>query len=61
MIIKMKMAATGADVEYVVARVHSLGLKSHVSEDGGQVLIGILGPSTTRHRWRSPGCAVSNA
>ncbi len=43
MIIKMKMAATRADVEYVVARVHSLGLKSHVSEDGGQVLIGILG------------------
>jgi 3-deoxy-7-phosphoheptulonate synthase len=43
MIIKMKSAATRADVEYVVARVHSLGLKSHVSEDGGQVLIGILG------------------
>lgn len=45
MIIKMKSAAEPADIEYVVARVHSLGLATHLSKDRGQTLVGVMGAS----------------
>jgi 3-deoxy-7-phosphoheptulonate synthase len=45
MIIKMKEAAQAADIEYVVARVHSLGLSTHLSIDRGQTLVGVMGAS----------------
>jgi len=43
MIIVMKRQASAKDVEYAVNRARSLGLKTHVSEQGGQTLIGLLG------------------
>ncbi len=43
MIIRMKADASPEDVEYVIGRVRSLGLKAHVSDDHGQTLIGLLG------------------
>jgi 3-deoxy-7-phosphoheptulonate synthase len=45
MIIKMKPSAELGDIEYVVARVHSLGLATHLSKDRGQTLVGVLGPT----------------
>jgi 3-deoxy-7-phosphoheptulonate synthase len=45
MIIKMKTAAEASDIEYVVARVHSLGLVTHLSMDRGQTLVGVMGAS----------------
>ncbi len=43
MIILMKPQASAKDVEFVVNRARSLGLKTHVSEQAGQKLIGLLG------------------
>lgn len=43
MIIKMKPDARPEDIEYILGRVRSLGLKTHVSDDHGQTLIGLLG------------------
>jgi 3-deoxy-7-phosphoheptulonate synthase len=42
-IIKMKPAAEPDDIDYVVARVHSLGLTTHLSNDRGQTLVGVMG------------------
>ncbi|HKX74173.1 MAG TPA: 3-deoxy-7-phosphoheptulonate synthase [Acidimicrobiia bacterium] len=41
----MKPAATQSDIDYVVARISSLGFRAHVSTDLGQSLIGVVGPS----------------
>ncbi len=43
MLIKMKPDATPEDIEYILGRVRSLGLATHVSEDHGQTVIGLLG------------------
>ncbi len=43
MIIVMKRAASAKDIEYAVNRARSLGLKTHVSEQAGQTVIGLLG------------------
>src|SRR3990170_4285617 len=43
MIITMKLGATEADIRYVLKRAQSLGLKPHLSEQGGQKVIGLLG------------------
>ncbi|HEY5571834.1 MAG TPA: 3-deoxy-7-phosphoheptulonate synthase [Anaerolineales bacterium] len=43
MIAIMKQTATQKDIDYVVARANSLGLKTHVSRLGEQTLIGLLG------------------
>lgn len=43
MIIKMKPDASPEDIEYILGRVHSLGLRTHVSDDHGRTLIGLLG------------------
>jgi 3-deoxy-7-phosphoheptulonate synthase len=40
----MKPNAEQADIDYVVARVQSLGLRIHLSSDRGQTLVGVLGP-----------------
>lgn len=44
MIIRMRENAATSDVEYVVARLRSLGLSSHLSYDGPSALIGLSGP-----------------
>src|SRR3970282_2837847 len=43
MLIKMKPNSTPEDIEYILGRVRSLGLATHVSEDHGQTVIGLLG------------------
>ncbi len=43
MVIVMKPQATEADVDYVIRRASSLGLKAHVSRQNGRTLIGLLG------------------
>jgi 3-deoxy-7-phosphoheptulonate synthase len=43
MLIRMRQDASQGDIDYVVGRVHSLGLATHVSATGGRVLIGLLG------------------
>ncbi len=43
MIIRIRAGATQADIDYVIGRVHSLGLQTHVSQDDGQILITLLG------------------
>lgn len=43
MITIMKPNATQNDIDYVIARANSLGLKTHVSRLGEQTLIGLLG------------------
>lgn len=43
MIVKMKPSAAQADIDYVVARVHSLGLQTHLSLSQDQTLIGVVG------------------
>lgn len=43
MIIVMKASATENDIEYVVGRASSLGLQTHVSFNGEQTLISLLG------------------
>ena len=43
MIIVMKTGATQNDVDYVVGRANSLGLETHLSHDGAQTLISLLG------------------
>ena len=43
MLIKMRPDATPEDIEYILGRVRSLGLATHVSEDHGQTVIGLLG------------------
>ena len=43
MIITMKDDAATRDIEYVVRRAESLGLRVHVSSQGHQTLIGLLG------------------
>ena len=54
MIIKMKEAAQAADIEYVVARVHSLGFSTHLSIDRGQTLVGVMGRRILRSQRRFP-------
>lgn len=43
MIVVMKEGAAENDIEYVVARAGSLGLKTHISLSAGQTLIGLQG------------------
>ncbi len=43
MVIVMKPEATEADIKYVIRRATSLGLKTHVSQQNGSTLIGLLG------------------
>lgn len=44
MIIRMRATADSGDVDYVVARLRSLGLSTHLSYDGSSALIGLSGP-----------------
>jgi 3-deoxy-7-phosphoheptulonate synthase len=43
MIIRMRADADPNDINYVIGRARSLGLKTHVSQDDGHTLIGLLG------------------
>lgn len=43
MIVVMKPSATQKEIDYVVGRAASLGLRAHLSQDNGQTLIGLLG------------------
>ena len=43
MVIIMKDSATQNDIDYVVRRASSLGLRSHISKDNGHIVIGLLG------------------
>jgi 3-deoxy-7-phosphoheptulonate synthase len=43
MIVVMKAGATRQDRDYVISRAQSLGLRTHVSQDEGRTLIGLLG------------------
>jgi len=43
MIIKMRPTATQGDIDYVVARISSLGYRAHVSNDVGRALVGVVG------------------
>ncbi len=43
MVIVMKPQATEADINYIIRRATSLGLKTHVSRQNGSTLIGLLG------------------
>ncbi len=43
MIIAMKETASQSDIEYVIARAHSLGLETHVSRKKNQTLVGLMG------------------
>jgi len=43
MIIRMRGDADPNDINYVIGRARSLGLKTHVSQDDGHTLIGLLG------------------
>lgn len=45
----MKADAAQDDVEYAIARSHSLGWATHVSQDQGRVLIGLLGSVQGSH------------
>ncbi len=47
MIITMKDDAATRDIEYVVRRAESLGLRVHVSSQGDQTLIGLLGDTAS--------------
>lgn len=39
----MKPVATTKDIDYVISRAQSLGLRTHVSQDNDQTLVGLLG------------------
>jgi 3-deoxy-7-phosphoheptulonate synthase len=39
----MKTNATQQDIDYVINRARSLGLKTHISQENGHTLIGLLG------------------
>jgi len=43
MIVVMKENASEKDVDYVVSRAGSLGLKTHISQNDGLTLVGLLG------------------
>lgn len=43
MVIVMQAGASQKDIEYVVRRANSLGLRTHLSDDNGNVIIGLLG------------------
>lgn len=43
MIITMRREASSRDIEYVVHRTHSLGLKTHLTVQDQQTLIGVVG------------------
>lgn len=43
MMIQMGREASAAEIDYVVRRVQSLGLQTHVSQDGPHTIIGVLG------------------
>jgi 3-deoxy-7-phosphoheptulonate synthase len=43
MVIVMRATATQNDIDFVVSRAHSLGLRTHLSKDNGNALIGLLG------------------
>lgn len=43
MIITMKLDANAKDIDYVILRSHSLGLETHVSQDGARTLINLVG------------------
>jgi 3-deoxy-7-phosphoheptulonate synthase len=43
MVVVMKLDAKQDDINYVMARAHSLGLKTHVSGDNGHTVISLLG------------------
>lgn len=45
MIIKMSPEATQGDIDYVVARITSLGYPAHLSSDVGRALISVVGTS----------------
>lgn len=49
MIIVMNAAAAQQDIEYVIGRAESLGLKTHVSFDKGLTLVGLSGDLGTLH------------
>ena len=44
MIVKMKSDASRPEIDYVVRRAVSLGLRVHESIDNGRVLLSLLGP-----------------
>ena len=43
MIVVMQNGASERDIDYIVRRARSLGLQSHVSEQQGQILVGLSG------------------
>src|SRR5476651_447512 len=43
MIIVLKPGATPAEIDHVVARIHELGLKPHVSTGEHRTIIGVIG------------------
>lgn len=43
MIVVMAEGASRRDLDYVISRAHSLGLRTHISENRGQTMIGLLG------------------
>ena len=43
MIIIMKPGTSQKDINYVISRIHSLGLETHVSQDGEKTLINLFG------------------
>ena len=43
MIVMMSRQAEQKDIDYVVRRARSLGLRTHIAEQQGQTLIGLLG------------------
>jgi 3-deoxy-7-phosphoheptulonate synthase len=43
MVIVMRIDATQNDIDYVIARAHSLGLEARTLQDNGRTLVGLLG------------------
>ncbi len=43
MVVVMKTSAAQQDVDYVINRARSLGLRAHISQENGHTLIGLLG------------------
>ena len=49
MIIVLKPGSTSADIDYVVERIHQLGLKPHVSTGEHRTIIGVIGDENKLH------------
>src|SRR5437773_2489166 len=49
MIIVLKPGSTAAEIDHVVARIHELGLKPHVSTGEHRTIIGVIGDENKLH------------